>query len=446
MSLKGALVLLALSLIFPATGVDIGISLTLPMIVGAFVVFSNRHVSRLSASGLWILAFLVWAGISAGVNTFTASNIPSGSLRVTEARLFIHWVRLVFVFAYAWSLEGALRRKENWRAFLGAVTIAAWFVTAVAVYQVVATVMGYPVIAFGNLHTDYGTLPLGRYFGGAVVPRLLGTFGEPKGFGAFINFAWPLVLAARLSGVEQPRRGISARVCGVLPWLMVLELVGTFSRGALLIFVVQLGILTLGGLFRTAIRYAVGAAIGLFLVAAVVGLPVLEIVLEFAGTYVREGDTPSNQMEAIRALTPLVLQRPILGHGPGGILFATSQKVLARLRHLQLTYTEEGYLDATFLPWYVLGSTGFVGTLLFAGYLWAKAREIFRRLAENEAYHRPDKPVMVLMVSSVVGSFLNFTFQANWNDLYPWSSLALLSAAVTRLRADTEKTGFRRGA
>lgn len=439
-----SLILLLIAFPFPAMGVDLGISLSIHLLAGvALVILNLPLLSRMGRSDVWFAAFLAWAFLSLAYNMIVlgrGSHIGD-SVRLSEARRFIHLGRLVVLLAYVRILQNMLQIGGGRlvATFMRSLTIGATVAVTVGFYQILTIYSPLPFLAFDNLHASYSTLPGGTYFGAQTVPRLLSTFGEPKGYASFANFAWPLLLGyATVLSIRRPedkarpggRR--AQRWYATMAFMLILQLLLTFSRSGMLVFLGQL--LLLGLLFSPcrAFRYGIAASIGFGLILLTFAINPLEGFREFSFTLARPADTVASQLHVLRLLIPISLQQPIFGYGPGGLLFATTHLQRSLLEGVYATYTIEGFLDATVLPLYVFASTGIVGLLFFGMYLLAKIREML-----YPVYHwkriQSDKDTSIMLrfaVVSFAGSLLTFTMQTAWNELWLWTAMAFACATA----------------
>lgn len=443
-----SLVLLVLGFPFPAFGVDIGISLVAHFLIAVGFVLININKFSITGSDIWYWLFLVWAALSIFFNMLMMEpvDIVDAPLRLTALRWLFHLWRLGFFLIYMRVLQNVLQMNEGTlvRTFVLWLALAAGITIIVSVVQLVAFYGNMPFVSFANLphHNITGGLPTGSYFSGMKVPRIVGTFSEPKWYASFITFAWPLLLggvnigaATRPVGSVTPIWDFKGLVLKWVAFGLIGCLILTFSRSGLLVFLVQLALLgILVSPVRVA-RYGLVFAISGFVALQTFGVDPVRGGMEFTSTLWRTGDVGMSHLHAIQVTMPLILEKPILGHGPGGFLFATID-VLPQLEGVFTAYASGGFLDATSLPIYILASTGIIGTIFFGMYLLSRIRHMVGALGKSYTKTRSKNLsiLLILAIVSVAGCLLTYAIEVSWNQLWLWTSIAFASTVATLVK------------
>ena len=437
-----ALVVLSLPLQgqgFKFGGLEINVNFMVCALFTLVVLFRLPHFPL--SSDKWYLLFLGWCVLSIvhnfGIHTSAGrSSSPLGAqgIGATQVRWLYHFARLCLVWLFFRSVFNYLvatpRSVGNLISWLRK---ACWFLLLYGTYQLIGAPRGWPLIAMNNLH--YGQEIQRMFSRFADVDRVFATFAEPKGYALFLNFVLPLLigrylldLKTRHSRVAHDPSLIPRFVNGQLVLIvgLVFHLFLTASVGGLVAFFLQMLVLVV--LARRKPVLIVVAA----LILAIGGASVLWIdksPAEFFRLMTWElTRTETGTAGWYRALARInwrmILERPILGHGPGGLVFARPSFWI--YGPFEERISRVGWGDGSGVVLYVLGSAGFVGGLFFAAFFISHIRAattaiMRRRLSSQGEFLLP------FAFASFIGLAIHFVVLAVWNQLHIWLALALVA-------------------
>ena len=196
--------------------------------------------------------------------------------------------------------------------------------------------------------------------GAEGVWRVRGPFGSPNNLALYLGHALPIMLAVATFGRDRRRR----LAAGLLSLLILLGLVLTFSKGALLL-ALPAAVLFMG--------FAIGGrwrwiALGALAVGALALLP-LFATERFAGLFDLQGGTSFLRVQLWRGAWNMVQDHPWLGVGLDNFLYAyrTRYALPAAWQELNLSHPHNVVLDF----WTRLGFLGLlVGLWLFTAAFW----------------------------------------------------------------------------
>ncbi len=217
--------------------------------------------------------------------------------------------------------------------------------------------LGAAVVAGWGLVQAVGGVGL---IGAEGVWRVRGPFGSPNNLALYLGHALPIMLAVAAFS-RQRRRRLAA---GLLSLLILLGVVLTFSKGALLL-ALPAAVLFMG--------FAIGGrwrwiALGALAVGALALLP-LFATERFAGLFDLQGGTSFLRVQLWRGAWNMVQEQPWLGVGLDNFLYAyrTRYALPAAWQELNLSHPHNVVLDF----WTRLGFLGLlVGVWLFTAAFW----------------------------------------------------------------------------
>jgi putative inorganic carbon (HCO3(-)) transporter len=240
--------------------------------------------------------------------------------------------------------------------------------------------------------------------------RVVGPLGDPNDLAFFLLAALPLTLALRV-GASAPRRYDAATA------VLILALLGTLSRGALVGAVAALTVaVVLGSL---SLRAVAGLTVTL---AALAGLSVLAVP-ELVSTSLEQKEHVADQNVSERldlwaAATRMTADQPVLGLGPGAFQLVHDDYLdrLPQDVNHRLDVAHNTYLETS-------SETGLLGLAAFLALLGSAF------LAAAGRWRRDREPLAGAVAASLAGCAVAATFVTEQYFLPLWL-LAALGAAV----------------
>jgi len=435
-----AMGLLVVALPLQGQGLDVGVLVTASLLA-AMVFLMSEILSAGSWSmepgDWWLVAFLATASVSAAMG-FAASTRTTSTgtaldeqFRNSQFRYLIHYGRLVFLalvyFALKHKFTSSPRLIGNTIRLL---SVAALLAALYGVYQVVGSVFGLPYIFVNTVREGQTLMASDRFFSGVrlSLPQMQSTFTEPKDFSWFLNMTIFLIVGARAGQtvIGKARRRPHGRwgwFDASLVTLLTCCLAFSLARSAFVVTACQIALCLWLLPARGRVRISIGAVVfvgACILVFWIVGGNPLSTGTQYIESFGEKGGTADYYAELNDAIWQVIPDAVWLGHGPGGLGFATAS--VAKSARLQ-----KDVLDATYLHVSLLGSTGVVGLVCFGMFLAWHVRKLFSVLVRLRRSKRfPSLTLFLGFVTvSVVGTWLRMALQAVWMVLFPWFVLAL---------------------
>ena len=281
------LILVALSLPFPALFGDEGLRITAAALVTAAAVLawalglgSSRHTVVLGR-------FPVKATVAL-VGVFVVATLLGQNL-VTSARETLNFVVLLALLVMATDLfRGDRGRMER------VLSVLVWVAALCGVLALLETLRILPG-EFPRFDTRFNRAALG--------------FGQPNGLGLFLAVMIPL--AAHRYGMARTRIGRALHALAI--GAVIVGLVGTFSRGSWLAVLAGSGVFLLSRDWRLSGRIWLVAVVCLVVVDLGSGGALRDTVQRTLGDWVLE-----QRAALVIAGVLMFLEHPIIGVGPGG--------------------------------------------------------------------------------------------------------------------------------
>jgi putative inorganic carbon (HCO3(-)) transporter len=242
-------------------------------------------------------------------------------------------------------------------------------------------------------------------FGAGLDRRVGGPIGDPNDFAFFLLPAVAMGLAVRTTVVRR------------WPWdlatlLIVVAVLGTLSRGALLGLVAMAVLALAARMVRLRTAFGMGVVVGAVLLVVAVAVPgMVSTSIEQKGVVADQN--VSERLELWSAAARMTLEHPVLGMGPGAF----------SLHHDEYTGLPDDIghnLDVAHNTWLEITSElGLVGLAAFLAILvtaWATAWSAWRRRADPHA---------AAVVVALVGAAVAATFVTEQYYLPLWLLFAL---------------------
>lgn len=435
--------LMILTLPFQGQGIYIGsVALSVNFIFAIFFVVTHINYVRLldfDIHDLLFYLFLIFSGLSLLHNYVfgltQTTSIESGLLG-SVARGLIHIFRFLFIFLLYKSIKGYLsahlerRVRQLYKTLFLAAAIPAIYGT----YQMIGLSRGWPFVNINNIH-KVGILSV-SFPKTLHIYRVFATFGEPKGYGAFLVSVIPLLVGFLLSRQTQGssiRYGRHYLLFG-LQWILIIVLVShlflTVSRGAYLSLVIGLGLLFILGPGLQLVPFLLaGALIALAWMKVPIEVFMENIIVSYLRYLGIDTVVVGPELLNFRLAWDVALAHPVFGLGLGNFAFYVASR--------GIRFVQSDIQGATNFASYLLANTGLVGSFLFIFFLGSHLSRSFIILRKTKAYRRTQTSMIFVLVSMIM-AFAEFVMVGSLNDLLPWIVLALAVVLLNRIETQGE--------
>lgn len=388
--------------------------------------------STLDIPDTLFISFLLLLILSSLANLFSHSPTPrqSGLLVFGSLRPLIHTSRFLLLFLFYKTTKVYLQRTPHPLVRLRPYVITtAVFLALYGTYQYFASLHQLPFATLNTIHKP-GLLS----FEAGAVPRLFATFGEPKGYGIFLLFFVPLLIAYSSTSKHQA-------LYTSLLMILLTHAIFTFSESTY--FAILAGTVALFLLFflrtsttrttlsrRTQPSHSLPSPLILLALAALVAsffVPVGDNTVAGQFSTILTGDyAPSSTVgQTVRQLDrawSLALDRPLLGHGPGAFFTEAREQGWVNFRNQ--------IIGPKSLLAYLLANTGLLGTITALAFLLTP---IFQAIAFQLRSPAPSahRAFHAFVLYGAIMVTIQLLIQSGLNEIFLWFNYALLAAMNT---------------
>ncbi|WP_460835852.1 O-antigen ligase family protein [Nocardioides hungaricus] len=243
--------------------------------------------------------------------------------------------------------------------------------------------------------------------------RVGGPIGDPNDFGFFLLAAVPLAVGLRPTARRRWLYDLAVA-------LLIVAILGTLSRGALLGVVAAGAVALVAGMVRLRAVAGIGVLAAAATAAVVVAVPGLVTLSLSQKGYVADQNV-DERLGLWQAAAQMTLERPLLGQGPGA--FAQEQARYLTAPPMDVTRP----LDVAHNTWLEISSElGLLGLAAFAAILVAAYLQARRA-------HRAGDPLGAGVCAALVGCAVAATFLTEQYYLPLWLLVALAVGVGARV-------------